>query len=678
MFKIGYDKKITMVQGDTGVIRMRISNYELSQGDEVRFAIVNKANPSILLCQHSDKKIVLEKQVTVFEKDGSARIVIYPYDTEYLQPGKYLYEIQVVTKDGRTDTVVPLTGLTLMDGSIQGEFGQTTPSKPEPTPSEIELRFKRLENEIIPELGNRITNVENEIDSIMNNNSVNVRDFGAKGDGITDDTEAIKNAYSTAKETNRGLYFPSGIYLVDKMVIDDSMAVGNIFIKGEDKFSTILKLKDKAVIGDFCTMFKFSNLDGEHVDISIQNIGFDMNFRGNPLPEGSGLYDWEHCHAILLYPTSHLGIRNVNIDNLYFNDLIADGISFSGNKNYTFNSVNISNVLSQNRKSTRSDICTTASFNTMNIVNCDLDKLEFETNSTAENCTHIVNINNCIIRDTLDIDINKAGNMSPTVKVNNTQVFSRIYLAYANISFDNCHIKLTETTRLVKGYFKFYNTTFEKGDDFTIVEYKTFLYMADGGTDASVEFVNCDMLMNNNKGTLEYFLYKFHSTEGNKVIFNNCVFNMDFGLINGRSGYYEITNNKFYHDGVNCIIDNTKTDRKNTLILKNNYCFSENGKLVQMPIGSGRLDVFSKNNYTKTLGNVLYFTRFDKITSLRGGTGNIINIIELDDFESDVVPTTGQWIKGQKVYHTNPKDDCIGWVCVANGNANASNFKDLK
>jgi hypothetical protein len=166
VFKISYDKKITMVQGDTGVINMKIHNYELSQGDEVRFAIVNKANPSILLCQHSDKKIVLEKQVTVFEKDGSARIVIYPYDTEYLQPGKYLYEIQVKTKDGRIDTVVPLASFTLMDGSIQGEFGQTTPSKPEPTPSEIELRFTRLENEIIPELGNRITNVEKEIDSV--------------------------------------------------------------------------------------------------------------------------------------------------------------------------------------------------------------------------------------------------------------------------------------------------------------------------------------------------------------------------------------------------------------------------------------------------------------------------------------------------------------------------------
>ena len=172
MFKIAHDKKITMVQGDTGVIRMKISNHELSQGDEVRFAIVNKANSSMLLCQHSDKKIVLEKQVTVFEKDGTARIVIYPYDTENLQPGKYLYEIQVKTKDGRIDTVVPLVSFTLMDGYIQGEYGQTTPSTPstpstpEPTPSEIEVRFKRLENEIIPELGTRVTNVKNEIDSI--------------------------------------------------------------------------------------------------------------------------------------------------------------------------------------------------------------------------------------------------------------------------------------------------------------------------------------------------------------------------------------------------------------------------------------------------------------------------------------------------------------------------------
>ena len=237
MFKISYDKKITMVQGDTGVIRMRIHNYELSQGDEVRFAIVNKANPSILLCQHSDKKIVLEKQITVFEKDGSARIVIYPYDTEYLQPGKYLYEIQVKTKDGRIDTVVPLTSFTLMDGSIQGEFGQTTPSKPEPTPSEIELRFKRIENEIIPELGTRITNVENEIDSIIQDTNIIVK--VGDGEEYTNINDAL--AFLSRKKLK---YDKSGFkaeillksgFIIKEQIYVKNINLGYITISSEDE-----------------------------------------------------------------------------------------------------------------------------------------------------------------------------------------------------------------------------------------------------------------------------------------------------------------------------------------------------------------------------------------------------------------------------------------------------------
>lgn len=258
MFKISYDKKITLVQGDTGVIRMRIHNYELSQGDEVRFAIVNKVNPSILLCQHSDKKIVLEKQVTVFEKDGSARILIQPYDTEYLQPGKYLYEIQVKTKDGRVDTVVPLTSFTLMDGSIQGEFGQTTPSKPEPTPSEIELRFVRLENEIIPELGTRITNVEKEIDNISSSLETNTNGINnIKTDllhlkRLNEDTIKVMNNADTILKTNgaltdfsvTGKQFDSDIFPFKPCTL--SAGVTNYY--GENSYPVSAKLDENGII----------------------------------------------------------------------------------------------------------------------------------------------------------------------------------------------------------------------------------------------------------------------------------------------------------------------------------------------------------------------------------------------------------------------------------------------
>jgi polygalacturonase len=42
----------------------------------------------------------------------------------------------------------------------------------------------------------------------------NVKDFGAKGDGVADDTLAIQAALDSADEagTKHGIYFPSGTY----------------------------------------------------------------------------------------------------------------------------------------------------------------------------------------------------------------------------------------------------------------------------------------------------------------------------------------------------------------------------------------------------------------------------------------------------------------------------------
>lgn len=343
MFKISYDKKITLVQGDTGIIRMKISDYELSQGDEVRFAIVNKANPSILLCQHSDTKIVLEKQVTVFEKDGSARIKISPYDTEYLQPGKYLYEIQVKTKDGRVDTVVPLTSFTLMDGAIEGEYiptspgagipGGTNPSVPGAGTNsyDIELRFERLEN--------RVTNVENEIDSvnssldnIMNEldegksiGSINVSEFGAVGDGTTDDTQAIQNALDASYEQNKILKFEAKhykitgtLYLNDKLCWEGTNRIKNIWspidncethfdIYFNSTFKELFKAKS-TVSADWGLIPTLPM-----VRASIRNIGFinkgdnTLEMRDTILFEGMALHHFtlEDCYTFRIGTVIH-------------------------------------------------------------------------------------------------------------------------------------------------------------------------------------------------------------------------------------------------------------------------------------------------------------------------------------------------------------------------------------
>lgn len=44
--------------------------------------------------------------------------------------------------------------------------------------------------------------------------TVSVKDFGAVGDGITDDYDSIKNAFDYCVESRKNLYFPSGVYNV--------------------------------------------------------------------------------------------------------------------------------------------------------------------------------------------------------------------------------------------------------------------------------------------------------------------------------------------------------------------------------------------------------------------------------------------------------------------------------
>lgn len=53
----------------------------------------------------------------------------------------------------------------------------------------------------------------------------NVRAFGAKGDGITDDTTAIRNAAQDAFANHRTLYFPAGTYAHNDLLTFTSIAV---------------------------------------------------------------------------------------------------------------------------------------------------------------------------------------------------------------------------------------------------------------------------------------------------------------------------------------------------------------------------------------------------------------------------------------------------------------------
>lgn len=74
---------------------------------------------------------------------------------------------------------------------------------------------------------------------------INVKDYGAKGDGITDDTEVLKAIFSRDNEhpmgSIRSIYIPNGVYLVSETL---EWGDKRKDVRGESRDGVIIKLKD--------------------------------------------------------------------------------------------------------------------------------------------------------------------------------------------------------------------------------------------------------------------------------------------------------------------------------------------------------------------------------------------------------------------------------------------------
>ena len=73
--------------------------------------------------------------------------------------------------------------------------------------------------------------------AINTTNVLNVKDFGAKGDGVTNDTKAIQSAVDKAKADGGGVvYIPNGTYIVDFINIG-----AKTILRGENDSKTVIK-----------------------------------------------------------------------------------------------------------------------------------------------------------------------------------------------------------------------------------------------------------------------------------------------------------------------------------------------------------------------------------------------------------------------------------------------------
>lgn len=120
----------------------------------------------------------------------------------------------------------------------------------------------------------------------------------AKGDGITDDTEAIQRALSDIMGQHKMLYFPNGTYLISKTLewskknSSGTDAWGKNFLRGQNAAKTIIRLKDGTMTDEKkpkCIMWcgGFGSADWFHN--YVEDITFDVG-RNNPGAIGLQFY----------------------------------------------------------------------------------------------------------------------------------------------------------------------------------------------------------------------------------------------------------------------------------------------------------------------------------------------------------------------------------------------------
>ena len=220
------------------------------------------------------------------------------------------------------------------------------------------------------------------VDSQLEQIAINVKKYGAKGDGITDDTNAIKQAIKQCK--NGEIFFPRGVYKITSVIeikdIDNISVNGNnatLLCEGSNAgllVSNIVKnfsLNNVNIISSYTSDYGVRllgihhsslnnvwlqgfNIDGLYIEgcyissynnvTSIENKRYGVNFDTDMLDPSNNSIRINDCNF------SKNGVYNLNIKSHYvytINGLNAeqfDYIECKGVKVYTKGSINIENA----------------------------------------------------------------------------------------------------------------------------------------------------------------------------------------------------------------------------------------------------------------------------------------------------------------------------------------------
>lgn len=276
--------------------------------------------------------------------------------------------------------------------------------------------------------------------SLNPSRTYNVKDFGAKGNGITDDTYAIQKCFNFINSIGGGVaYFPNGTYKISRTKQKGKawslFAVNNLSIKGENKENTIIKLASKQ--RNYTRMLYVEEVN----NVYLENITFDGNRENQNNPTKPS----EHLGGVFINSST-----NVTIKNAKFINTGGDGVGIRGPKLPSKNIVVDSCFFDGNY---RSGVALGSGFDTVKITNNffgeNIDDSSIDTEPSSGICQNVLIENNIIkTKSLVTIGGPKINNTGKNFIVRNNKLSSSLFLVRAqNVIIENNEITLDNPKR---------------------------------------------------------------------------------------------------------------------------------------------------------------------------------------------------------------------------------------
>ena len=287
--------------------------------------------------------------------------------------------------------------------------------------------------------------------------------YGAKGDGVTDDSNALLTCFTEAITKRKSMYIPSGTYICDNNVLVFSLTNGqflNVFGEGP---ASCIKRKDQTADADWRILINISANSSATEDISsveFHHLKLDGNARNQPVPETT--FGFEHSATLRIIGNSASRIKKVVIDDVVIDDSVADGLYIPGSASAYIDDVFINKVVTYTRNRSRSDICFTGYPQSIYVTNCKVPKFEFEYNTSPDVPTNVYISNlECETMDVIGTMRMEAVNLTVKTHCYLGRVLGNIADSYISISdrririgditFTNCEFHLAEIPAETEG-----------------------------------------------------------------------------------------------------------------------------------------------------------------------------------------------------------------------------------